>query len=145
LDLLCPLLPREALDRPPALPADPKGIRDTIFAGRLPRAGANSAAELRAYSGFGRYLGWLRRSGTAPDFPVSLLVIRYAFGGKVQVIDFAEESVNENEVEARIRPIRTQLNAIRSGAAAVAATWDADADRPEFPAEAFARKISTVL
>jgi hypothetical protein len=141
LDLLSPVMPSAAFDRRPgmigsadgATPAGavPEKMENTLFIDLVPRLGATSPKELRAYSGFGKHLAWLWRSRTVPPFRVAPFVIRFAFGGRLRPFDFEREELSEGEIQARIAPIEYQLKTIRAGVVSIGV--DAIADDPGFP------------
>jgi hypothetical protein len=104
---LAALLPLVAYD-PAAYPgrteADATGLFELAGRAMMPRKGV----DLGALVGFGRWIAWLWTSKSPLPVPVSRVVIRFAFGGRVV------EDVNVRDVEAYAKGLRT----IRAGVAA---------------------------
>jgi hypothetical protein len=81
----------------------------------IPRSDCESPEALAAFSGFGRHLAWLWRAGKAPVLPISRVVIRFAFGGRLRADDASDVGSKVGDVERWIEPIAKQLRAIRRG------------------------------
>ena len=107
----------------------------------LPKADAVSLDELGAFLGFGFHMMLNAAQGRSLPLPVSAVVIRYAFGGKIIARDFndidtafAESNPTDEEIEEKIKPIKSQLRAIRCGTSmALEGRRIFDSDNPVFP------------
>jgi hypothetical protein len=108
--------------------AELAGCWDRLFV--TPRGGKwllpRAEAEREAMVGFGQWLAWIWRAGKPLPLPLSRVVIRAAFGGRVRADDCEDGSGSGDEIEELVRPITGQLAAIRAGVLAAGIVVDDD-------------------
>jgi hypothetical protein len=88
----------------------------------LPR---RDAPDMDVFVGFGRWLSWAWRSGKSLPLPISRVVLRFAFGGRLRADDFADvdsefaaTAPTDAAAEQWVARFRPALDAVRAGVAA---------------------------